>query len=75
MTGASCRAGNAYPSGAPDFTPGFLWGTCCFFPDVCVCVLYFVVLPGLASFAQGIVCHLEFVHISDIIVLTVLIYV
>ena len=24
MTGATCGAGNAYPSGAPDFTSGFL---------------------------------------------------
>jgi len=23
MTGAACGAGNAYPSGAPDFTSGF----------------------------------------------------
>jgi len=29
MTGAACGAGNAYPSGAPDFTSGFDSGSCC----------------------------------------------
>ena len=29
MTGATCGAGNAYPSGAPDFTSGFYRGSCC----------------------------------------------
>jgi len=29
MTGASCGAGNAYPSGAPGFTSGFHRGSCC----------------------------------------------
>jgi len=29
MTGAACGAGNAYPSGAPDFTSGFHSGSCC----------------------------------------------
>jgi len=24
MTGAACGVGNAYPSGAPDFTSGFI---------------------------------------------------
>ena len=27
-TGATSGAGTAYPSGAPEFTPGFLWGSC-----------------------------------------------
>jgi len=34
MTGAACGAGNAYPSGAPDFTSGFHIGSCC--PVICV---------------------------------------
>jgi len=29
MTGAACRAGNAYPSGAPDFTSDFHMLSCC----------------------------------------------
>jgi len=29
MTGAACEAGNAYTSGAPDFTSGFDRGSCC----------------------------------------------
>ena len=28
-TGAVYGAGNAYPSGEPDFTPGFKWSSCC----------------------------------------------
>ena len=28
MTGAACRAGNAYPSRAPDFTSGLYRGSC-----------------------------------------------
>jgi hypothetical protein len=28
-TGATSRAGTALPSGAPAFTPGFYWGSCC----------------------------------------------
>ena len=27
-TGATSGAGTDYPSGAPKFTPGFLWGLC-----------------------------------------------
>ena len=27
-TGATSGAGTAYPSGAPEFTPGFQWGSC-----------------------------------------------
>ena len=28
MTGATSGAGTAYPFGAPEFTPGFQWGSC-----------------------------------------------
>ena len=28
MTGATNGAGTAYPSEAPELTPGFLWGSC-----------------------------------------------
>jgi len=34
MTGAACRTGNAYPSGAPDSTSGFHRGSYC--PVMCV---------------------------------------
>jgi len=27
--GNNSGAGNAYPSGTPEITPGFLWGSCC----------------------------------------------
>jgi len=40
MTGAACRAGNAYPSGATDFTSGFYRGLCC----LVICVSLFLVI-------------------------------
>jgi len=43
MTGVACGAGNAYPSGAPDFTSDFHRGSCCavfYFPLFHVIVLY-----------------------------------
>jgi len=30
MTGATCGAGTAYPSQAPECAPGFYLGLCCF---------------------------------------------
>jgi len=42
MTGVACGAGNAYPSGAPDFTSGFHRGSCC--PVVCVSLFHVIVL-------------------------------
>jgi len=38
MTGAASGAGNAYPSGAPDFTSG----SCC--PVICVYLFHVIVL-------------------------------
>ena len=40
MTGAACRAGTAYPSGAPDFTPAFYGVNVVSFPMVCLCSLF-----------------------------------
>jgi len=48
MTGAACGAGNAYPSGAPDFTSGFHRGSCC--PVICVSLLHVIVLSFDCSF-------------------------
>jgi len=42
MTGAACGAGNAYPSGASDFTSCFHRGSCC--PVICVSLLHVIVL-------------------------------
>ena len=42
MTGATCGAGNAYPSGAPDFTSGFYGGSCCFLSLNASLVLHFL---------------------------------
>ena len=50
--GATCRAGAAFPSGTPEFTPGFHWGLFCpiisFLYSVCrslFAVLSFFILP------------------------------
>jgi len=42
MTGGACGAGNAYPSGASDFTSGFQRGSCC--PVICVSLFHVIVL-------------------------------
>jgi len=42
MTGAVCGAGNAYPSGARDFTSGFHRGSCC--RVICVSLFHVIVL-------------------------------
>jgi len=42
MAGTACGAGNAYPSGAPDFTSGFNRGSCC--PVICASLFHVVVL-------------------------------
>jgi len=42
MTGAACGAGNAYPSGASDFTSCFHRGSCC--PVICVSLCHVDVL-------------------------------
>jgi len=41
MTGAAYGAGNAYPSGAPDFTFGFNRGSCC--PVIYVSLFHVIV--------------------------------
>jgi len=40
MTGAACGTGNAYHSGAPDFTSGFHRGSCC--PVICVSLFHVI---------------------------------
>jgi len=41
MTGVSCGAGNAYPSGTPDFTSGFQRRSCC--PVISVSLFHVIV--------------------------------
>jgi len=41
MTGAACGAGNAYPSGAPDFTSAFHRSSRC--PVICVSLFHVIV--------------------------------
>ena len=54
MTGATSGAGNANSSGAPEFTPGFKWGSCCSIFSFPCCVLHFAVCSF--SFLDCIVC-------------------
>ena len=42
-TGATCGAGSAYPSGAPDITPSFWWSSCCLFFSFQCCVMCSIV--------------------------------
>jgi len=42
LTGAACGAGNAHPSGAPDFTSDFHRGSCC--PVICVSLCHVIIL-------------------------------
>ena len=44
MTGATSGAGTAHPSGAPEFTPGFQWGSC-YSIQFYLYVLFIVVCP------------------------------
>ena len=43
MTGARCRAGSAYPSGAHKITPSFWWSSCCLFFSFLCCVMCAIV--------------------------------
>ena len=43
--GATSGAGTSYTSGAPEFTPGFLWGSCYSILNFYVYVLEIVVCP------------------------------
>ena len=43
LTGATCGAGSAYPSGAPEITPSFWWGSCCLFFSFLCCVMCTIV--------------------------------
>ena len=52
MTGAASGAGTVYPSGAPEFIPGFLWDSCysnfsfiCMFCRSLLVLLYFFFWP------------------------------
>ena len=43
MTGAASEGGTVYPSGAPEFTHGFLWGTYCSMFCFSICFLLVIV--------------------------------
>ena len=44
-TGVLCGAGTAYPSTAPEFTPGFKWDLCCSIVSFLCTVLYIILCP------------------------------
>ena len=48
-------SGTAYPSGAPEFIPGFLWGSCCSIFIFLCCVLQIIVCYFL-HFGHCIIC-------------------
>ena len=55
-TGATCGAGSAYPSGAPEITPSLWWGSCCLlFGFLCCVVCTIVCLFVFFIFSHGVV--------------------
>jgi hypothetical protein len=48
MTGAASEAGTVYPSGAPEFTHGFLWDTYC--SMFCFYIFFLLVIVFLSFF-------------------------
>ena len=54
-TGATSGAGTAYPSGAPEFTPCFQWGSCLQF-YLCVCFVDRCLSFCPFSFGHCVVC-------------------
>ena len=56
VTGTTCGAGSAYPSGAPEITPSFWWGSCCLFFSFLCCVMCTIVcLFVILIFSHGVV--------------------
>ena len=54
--GATCGAGSAYPSAAPEITPSFWWGSCClFFSFICCLMCTIVCLFVFFIFSHGVV--------------------
>ena len=54
-----CGAGSAYPSGAPEITPSFWWGSCCLYFSflyyvICTifCLFVFFVLSSMQLLLQ-----------------------
>ena len=55
-TVATCGAGSDYPSGEPEITPSFWWGSCClFFSFLCCVVCTIVCLFVFFLFSHGVV--------------------
>jgi hypothetical protein len=58
-TGASSEAGTAYPSGEPEFTPGFNCGSSylIFMTCLCVCFVYRCLSFCTFSFGHSVICY------------------
>ena len=55
-TGTTCWAGSAYPSGTPEITPSFWWGSCCLlFSFLCCDMCNIVCLFVLFIFSHSVV--------------------
>ena len=52
-TDITSGSGTAYPSGAPEFTPGFQWGSCCSMFRFLCRVLQIVVCPFISFCEEG----------------------
>jgi len=67
MMGVACGAGNAYPSGAPDFTSGFHRGSCC--PVICVLCLFILfhclVITPTSNIHTILLAHLAEIFLED----------
>ena len=55
MTGANSGAGTTYPSGEPEFTASFQWGSCCSIFSFLCCALW-MILCSFGLFSVAIVC-------------------
>ena len=64
-TGATCGAGFAYPSGAPEITPSFWWGPSAYSLGFYVvsCVLLFVSL-SLSFLAMALSVYFRFMSLT-----------
>ena len=64
-TGATCGAGSAYPSGAPEITLSFWWGSCClFFSFLCCSCVLLVVYLSFSFIAMALSVYFRFMSLT-----------
>ena len=63
--GATCGAGSAYPSGAPEITPRFWWDSCCLFFSFLCCIMCTIgCLFVFFIFSHGVVSLFRFMSLT-----------